>query len=164
MGHSWAWRRWPLKINQLFCPPFLSRIISHGTLSSRSQKSPKPLNKFTVVILHFALFFPLWILTPLDRGHCSQGCSQPIHSEHFSLFLSILFSRTFPLFIFITCVRKVSSVHIRNLLCYCCLVVLSFHHILGRYKSSMRTGTCNCETSSSCIKKVSFTSSQSGSL
>lgn len=81
--HSWAWRWWSLKINQHFWPPFLSRIISHGILQSRSVKRPKSLKNSTVVILLFGLFFSLWILTPVVRGHCSQGSSQPIHSEHF---------------------------------------------------------------------------------
>lgn len=93
---------------------------------SWSLKRPKSI-KSTVVTLLFALFFPLWILTPLVRDHCSLGLcsSQPIHSEHF-LFVSIVFSRTSPPFIFITGVREVPTLHVRNLLCYCCLVVLSF--------------------------------------
>lgn len=134
-------------------------------LPSRALKRPKSLKKSTAVILHFALFFSLWILTPLDCGHCSQGCSQTIYSEHF------FFVSEYPI------QWSISSLHLYHLcqegvmntrqkppvlLLSCCVVLPAY--ILGRFKSSIRTGTDNCETSSNCIKKVSFTSSQSGSL
>lgn len=63
VAKTWAWWRWSLKINQLSWTSLPSGIIFHGIFPSRCLKSTKSeLLKSRVVILLFALFFPLMVL------------------------------------------------------------------------------------------------------
>lgn len=60
---SWTWRRWCLNIKQISLVPFTSRVVSHGTLASRSLTRPKfAILKTRVMNFLCTLFITLWIL------------------------------------------------------------------------------------------------------
>ena len=60
LSHSWAWRTWLLKTNQIYQYILFSGTVSHMSLPSRSLNRPKSvLLKSRVAIQQFALLPPL---------------------------------------------------------------------------------------------------------
>lgn len=133
--------------------PLLFRAEFDGILLSRSLKQPKiysPEHKSCDPV-----FFPMSSQDPelcLLMVTASKAALNLEFLKSFSLFVSVRSSRTASLIICsIICVRKMLSMHSRNLLkCFwplCCLCNNPFCR------------ACELEVSFSCLKKASFTSS-----
>ena len=84
VDHSWNWRRQSLKIHYLSQTALLSRTASHGSLASRFLNRPKSALLKSSLVDTAICFIPLLSgsqTPPPSRGHCSQGCPQPLHPQ-----------------------------------------------------------------------------------
>ena len=114
------------------------------------------------VMLLFALFHLLRMLRRSYYEHhfmiTTAKAAPSFHIPHF--FLDCKYEAQHPLIgSMITSIGRLSLMHSRSLLDCLCPAVLPSQHVSGWLKPSMRARACNRETSSTCLKKASSTSS-----
>ena len=139
---SWASKKWHLSVDQLSWVPLPSNMLAQGIPPGRSLKRLKlALLKSRVVILLVALLLPYkilnstisWLLQPKLPPNFTSPTSPSllVRTRSSSTYLLVGCSTI--------CIRKLSSVHCRNLLDCVCLAVLLIQQICGWLKSLIRT-------------------------